>query len=1061
MSVRIDSAEIRDTVEINIEDLRASKEDVNDLIVSDLLVNIGYNRKKDKNVKKLTDSELDWHIENESGTIGVKIYALDDEQYETEKAEIEKYCLSENIDILLVIQGDKLSVYRCQKDKNSVQEVEGAVQVDLKEDLSESALSIIEAISKEGFDLSKIDDIVNVLELTSEELAEIIKESSEEIVKLVNTFKNTDGYTSEIVGRALVELLGGKADKGENMETPDLASESKAESLQTEIDSLQKEAETLRITISEKDKEVETLKEQAEALKNEAEELKNQLEAQAESSGTEEPASAEIKSLQEELETAQNSAKSLESDLETANGSIEALRFSLDMEKENAKASNEKIENLQEKLQVISAENEEMHEKLESTDNSELERVKAELQSLTESNELLEETIKKNTETINNLEAENESLKANSNASSASRKNSNTEGNNSDAAGLSKEIESRYIEKIRDLSLKLSDAEEERDASKAELEELRKQVNELSGSERKAAEQLLNVIEDSPNGQRMYVGVINKELIQYPEIHTFVGRALQALYNIEGLAVQQFIFAGDMYTLNNNSKYRDLMLGSSSYDIEFKSNSEINELNNLRIIFSHFSNVIFLCKTVGVSSDVIKDRETIKEDNRVQFAIDNDQYIDESESDLGDGQNLSDNSDDAGDANFNEAAFSNGFGEGEQVDNSYSEGFGEFTGEAGETGETGETGEEGNWSDGLTENPGNRVECLVGCQISAIDDMIWTDDTIDFTAIKYIGTDSQCEELPSATFNISGNSLDMVVCKCIDSLLAVASYVGDSNLIPRLKQKDFSEVNMVFKLYTDEYKGYPKVNGTKYAIAGIQSVRQAATVIKDVYEALQISVQNLFLWMVAEADEESWIREYEIPEDAIALSENIAYEKPEDFEDEIGICIVKGDFPNSMVITKNSLRVHKEILVKPLAIKTKYMQKVIGSDADIKETITNMLTVASNNGRSVDYSMFGNLLGTGKKLLSVNAGDVGENPYELDMIGEKVYCARMEEWQVTHSLIRIHTTLFNDTAIAIKNNVNLSALDFYAHGEFKTVEPSLAFAVRSFTRYIESCVKRV
>lgn len=1091
MALKIDNVEIRDIVEINMDSMQADKEDVNDLIVSDLLVNMGYNRKKDKNVKKISDENIDWKIihkdetgEGTDAVIAVKVYALGAAIESDELDELGTECIENKYDILVTVAGDKLTVYRVQVDKLKLVGVKGAIDIDLKEPLDETSIAILEAISKEEFNLSKIDNIVSVPELAADELASIIKNSADDIAKIVNTVKNTDVYSGEIITGALEQILSEKqSEQGTESEAPkaELASikcklsdaEETIASLKQEIEGKVEEVETLSNSLRVKDEELNSLRQDLESKvqalvdrENTIIELKEQCTSAADNKEGNEELEGELESLKSKLELTLNELEEIRSErealkaeladkesneqteelgnlkselsekqdtIDNLTSNIESIRTELADSNDSLEAAQNNIKELEEKIESLEAELESRPQQSEDSGEN-TDELKEKLTNAEEQMEILEEKVKEYTAKIDELEKENQGLKE-------SAQSNSTSSGASAGEGLSQDLEFKYKEKIRELTVQLSNTEEEKETIEKELNALKEQVNELSGSERKAAEELLGVIGDSPNGKRMYVAVINKELMQYDEIHTFVGRTLQKLYDIVGLQVQQYIFAGDMYKLNSDSKYNDLLLGTNYYDIEFNSTSEINELNNLRIVFSHFSDVIFLCKTVGVGSDDIKDRKKIKQESVVSLEVDSDAYIDED-------NNIQE-------TQYSSSAFSEGFEDNEQQSDEYSEGFGEYTGEEDGAYES----EEGEYE--VLE--GEREEYLVGCQISAIDSIIWTEDNIDFKAIKYVGTDSQCVELPSATFNISNatNNLDMVVCKCIDSLLAVAAYVGDSNLIARLKQKNFSEVNSVFKIYTDEYRGYPRINGTKYAIVDIESVQQAAAVIADVYTAMQISVQNLFLWIQVEADQGSWIKDYEIPEDAIALSENINYEPDEGSEDEIGICIIKGDFPNSMVITKNSLRVHKEILVKPLAIKTKYMQKTIAEDSDIVEIISNMITVARGEGVNVNYSMFGNLLGTNKKLLSSNIEDVGDNPYEIDLVNEIVYCARMEEWQITHSLIRIHTILFNNTSIAIKNNVNLTALEFYDEGEFKTVEPSLAFAVKSFTRYIQSCIRKM
>jgi hypothetical protein len=530
-------------------------------------------------------------------------------------------------------------------------------------------------------------------------------------------------------------------------------------------------------------------------------------------------------------------------------------------------------------------------------------------------------------------------------------------------------------------------------------------------------------------------------------------------------------------------------MNNKTYDIILGDMNEDEALNKLRVVFSHFDDIIFECKKIGrLNKDAIQEEEEVV-NKKPEVQVETDEYLDEMEESEGNETDANEeiafgepegqdefthieSLDSEGQFNENEL-----FGTEEQgyaadgIDNNgynnngyevvNAEGFGDegqqFIGDEGQQ-------FEGNWDannlDGFDNvpdeqefDPNEQNVMLVG-QLLAIDELIWTEEKVNFNYIKYIGTND-------ITFAINvqnKDSYDMLLCKCIDAVLAIDSYRGNTSIITNLKDTDFSTVNNFLKLYTEEYRGYPRINGTRYSIVGISSVQQVASVLFDICNELKIDTTEIWIYFDTTTSSQPIIEDYSFPEESIQLCETTLYE-PDDTDGE-AIAILKGDMLNNMVVTKNSLQMHREVLKQALAIKTKYLAKVLDADDSVTEVINTMLIEAYKNNLRINLDGIGNLIGTNHKLLSSNPNEVGENPAELiGGSGDKVYCAVMEPWQVPYSLIKIHITIFNNSSIAIKTSINSSALNFYGN-EFQTSEPSLALAIKSYVDYVASCIKK-
>ena len=647
-----------------------------------------------------------------------------------------------------------------------------------------------------------------------------------------------------------------------------------------------------------------------------------------------------------------------------------------------------------------------------------------------------------------------------------------------------------YIEQIRDLNIKMSDKDKKIEELEEENKDLKDQINQLSGSDRKRAQEMLDLMDDNPESPRNYVAVVNSELLQNDNLHTFVGRVMQKLYGIKSLEASQYIFNGELFKLNSNAVRNDLRMNSKNYDIDFREGETEDEiLNKLRVLMSNFSDVVFECKKIGSLHPVKNHAHEDEFENPGDFEGSqgfesneqdfngNEQYFDESDSYEEDGLAIdSENGNfegnigafDSGEQGFNEEAngFENdgqGFEENESAEDS---GFDSMAGFNSETDSFGEFIPDGTEvpeeNDEFTSDK-QRKPVLLACQLSTVDELIWSDEEINFKSVKYI-TDDQMKLVFSIN-NDGGN--DNTLCKCINAMLAIEAHKKNKDIIKQVKLKNFSQVNSFIKLYTEQYKDCPRINGTKYAICGVSTVGNIGSALNDIGKALNIDTSSMFIYFEAETDSYSILDNYQYDENYITPRENVNFVSSGN--NTMKEVVLRGDMLSSIVITKNSLQVQKEILSNIVAVKTKYIGKVIhsseGSDGalvnsneDVAEVFSKMLMEARANGTNIDPKDICTVIGTGYKLMSYNENDVAPDHMEMSIEGEKIYISKLENWQMVESLVKVHTVLFNNTGIAIKIHTNVDAINFYGT-QFCTAEPTLSLAVNSLVNYVTSCFK--
>ena len=141
-----------------------------------------------------------------------------------------------------------------------------------------------------------------------------------------------------------------------------------------------------------------------------------------------------------------------------------------------------------------------------------------------------------------------------------------------------------------------------------------------------------------------------------------------------------------------------------------------------------------------------------------------------------------------------------------------------------------------------------------------------------------------------------------------------------------------------------------------------------------------------------------------------------------------------------------------------VGVKTKYMAQTIASYDDFVNNVKLLVTNALNN--HIDKSIISRCttLDGKYKLVSIDETQVSANHREIETNGEIFYISFIENWEIAESLLRIHTDIYNDTAIAIKVILRNNILNFI-NSDFYTSEPSLALAIYSFRNYINGAVK--
>lgn len=984
--------ELRETLELNRSEIMNNHLLTNEYMIDDIMRELGYNKRRNKNVKRLLNKPIDWEVLSPgSPRIAVKVFALG-EPIDTEQLqEAMKYCKDKPFSIFIVTNGEAMTVCRYNKVKRDYAEV---CDISLLEELDDIKKSVVEAISNDGFNLEIIDSIVSQRDISPEKVKEVLKNNIGLLASHVATWLG-DSSNSKI---EQCKVVIGNLFFSENIEDANTVDITEYTTI---IEQLQKELETAKQNIPE---EVDVT------------EYTNK-----------------IAELQNEVTTLQSKVSEYEVQMAT--------------NEENTANYSEEVIALKETIDGL-------HNEVNDKD-----------------------------EKITKLENEVELLRA------SSVKSVNV---SDDIQG---EIE-EYRAKIQELASKAAESEDTIEKLQAELKEAKDSLDNMSGADKQKALDLLGVIEDSKEIPRSYVAVINTELMQYDDLPTFVGRALQKLYEIKNYEASQFIFNGDIFKLVQPAERNDLIMNNKAYDVRVDGIHEDEVLNKLRIVYSHFSSdIIFECKKIGSlelveeKNKVVGNTEEIEvatddmdwgtaEEAIVEIGSDSDDIelvedtkevfetsiennggfklsLDKVPKDLEDNIEVSDGTFDdvsgifgASEGGFdtteeqvNDELFSNnGFG------TNFEGGFEEDVNLSGEPFANMQT------DDNYIGNEETYLSGILCSQLLQVDDLIWTDENVTFNNIKYIGSSS-------INFNINMNnepiSNEQLFCKSLDAVLALAISMGNLNVLSLLRQTDLSQINNFIKLYTEEYADYPRINGTRYVVAGIESVVQVASILADACNTLGIDTSDIFLFFDATTTSQQLLDTWGYEEDAIQLREYTDLQVQDTAD---AIAVLKGGIFNNIIVTKNSLQAHRAIFKETLAVRTNYLAKMINNANDFVDVIRGIMTEAFNTNQYTNINSIGNVIGEQYKLVSENPMEVSSNSVKIDINGREFYISIVENWQMPLSIIKTHTALLANTSIAVKLNINSQALNFYLT-EFEVAEPSLSLAVSSFCNYVQSCIR--
>ena len=580
---------VKETISLRENDIKCNEFETNNLLMDDILLALGYNKRRDRGVRAVYTPGADWEVViNGTPRFLITVYGYQSEEPSLEAltntfelADTQLYMFA------VATDGEKLHIYK-----------NGAKLLSVENIFDDSADEILTALSKDGWDPKFISKYkINSL-ITDEVIMKALANDTEELIEIIENSENI--ITIDIIFERVAEYIKEHTAHGEEVNNEE--SEEKHDN----------EAETVAAEIVEQLKsEIETLKSENNTLMED----KAKLEEEINKLSSAEP----VHDYSNEYNQAMETIKGLNEKVASRESEVEALNSEISLLKEEAAQLKLASEDNSE-IVGLTESNNKLRNEIKELSEKEM-RLKEELESAQNTTKNLSDELAETTAKLIEADGERTTLRG-----ELEIKNKNIE----ELAAKLEEAshinitpafngENEYRAKIEELTTENQLLKVELNKYKSELTDIKKKQDEAEDERVVLARQLLDAIEDNPEMERTYVGVVNSKLFQINEISKFVGSCLQELYSAVSFELMQLLFDGDIFVLKQTTEAGDLMLNARNYAIDFGDLSEEEILSRLATLFGKFDQVVFNYKVIG-NKAIKKSRINLVKDNETAFA---------------------------------------------------------------------------------------------------------------------------------------------------------------------------------------------------------------------------------------------------------------------------------------------------------------------------------------------------------------------------------------------------------------------------------------------------------
>lgn len=587
-------------------------------------------------------------------------------------------------------------------------------------------------------------------------------------------------------------------------------------------------------------------------------------------------------------------------------------------------------------------------------------------------------------------------------------------------------LEAEYREKISSLTMESLSYKEKAEALQAQIDDMQKVQITAKDVTETLAKSLIDAIEDDPNLERTYVGAVNSKLFQSREIGRFAGICLEELYSLVDSRLLQELYDGTKFKWINPPTQVDFTINNKDYQFDMSRDDDDSLMKKITNLFNYFANsseldgvaIAFEYKVIGqrtsdlssedshiadegVSGDKDISKETVSEAAIEEVTVDEEEAVEVREK--------------TSTVQVQEVT--------------------PISSKAIEIEEVNLPG---------TSSTSNK---LMSVPLNELGKIVWN-PKFTLISIDYIGKGTNILKIKA--------DQDCTICrlaaKSIDALLGLSSNFDEA--ITLLNQVDLSSISNFITRIEANNRTYPRISFSKFVLNPIDAIGKVVPILTGICEIINENPGDFSIYITAtqnvnDSETSSILDEYECGREATVA--DTVYYTPSN-NDEIVDAVISGSITDSVMITRNSLEVHKQIFAEASAIKAAEIGANISNFEGKKKALHKLLSGVNS---PVDSKIVGYVLGESYCVLSTIESEVGEEHYSLDVNGTTYYISIMSEWQFIYAIMKVYTVLYKNKKVGIKCKVNKSALLYYLN-QFNTGEPSLRIAVRSVAEYISS-----
>ena len=334
------------------------------------------------------------------------------------------------------------------------------------------------------------------------------------------------------------------------------------------------------------------------------------------------------------------------------------------------------------------------------------------------------------------------------------------------------------------------------------------------------------------------------------------------------------------------------------------------------------------------------------------------------------------------------------------------------------------------------------IKTFLVVRIARLSEVVWHDN-IKNIVLKGIAVGNKKYKIDSE------ESINKQLIQVIDVLLTNTPNFDDS--IKTLMQKDFNGVSIAIKESGQNLIGIPF---SRVGIDDIESISMIVPIINEIISSLNVNVTTVELFMEADIPSDSPLNKYavdfgEIPE--------YANEHECTMTGNTKSMVISGNITDMTLLNSSVTEMYNRVLAKCLAVKTNYLQERLDT---VEGRITTFETIFDGfRGDKLSLAnALGTIIGTDIKIMSTDESEVSADHYEIQLSGKTVYVSELSAFELTFTLIRLHSYINKNKSIGIQVEIDLGAYDFYKD-KLVTTNTRQALSVYTIINYIKTRLK--